>query len=149
MPKEQESELMLTHEITKMFHDLIRHDEDTDRRNATCRHLLRHLSQKDGRTQLELSQLVHLTPPSISIALQKMENEGLILRTQDPTDLRSTRVYLTQAGKDAHKSDFQRVRALEEKAMSCFTKEEKEDFRKMLLTLRTQISEMILKGDQG
>ncbi len=148
MEQMMESELMLTHDISKMFHDLIRRDEEGDRHSNTCRQLLRHLSHQDGRTQLELAQLLHLTPPSISVALQKMETSGLIVRVQDQDDLRSTRVFLTETGKEAHEVAFLRIRTLEERAMSCLSDKERMALRKSLLQLREQIACMIMEDDR-
>ena len=55
------------------------------------RRILFHLAHEDGVTQLQLVKLTHLTPPTISVSLAKMEKEGLVKRVADTKDMRGTR----------------------------------------------------------
>ncbi len=62
--------------------------------------LLFHLARaKEGITQLELAETAHLKPPTVSVALRKMEDDGLVIRKQDKKDLRRTFVFLSEKGK--------------------------------------------------
>lgn len=61
---------------------------------------LRQLSHMDGMTQRDLAELLHVTRPTVTVMLQKLEKSGLIDRRSDESDQRFTRIYLTQAGKD-------------------------------------------------
>lgn len=61
--------------------------------------VLRLLSREDGRSSRELSEALDIRPSSLSQMLDKMERDQAILREKDPSDMRVTRVSLTEAGK--------------------------------------------------
>ncbi|MCW5888577.1 MAG: MarR family transcriptional regulator [Anaerolineales bacterium] len=44
----------------------------------------------------ELAQLLHLSAPTVSVGLRKLEGEGWLLRQADPQDRRSLRLHLTE-----------------------------------------------------
>ena len=56
------------------------------------------LGKEDGVSQLAIAGQTGLKPSTISIALKKMEREGLIARENDSKDMRMSRVYLTDKG---------------------------------------------------
>lgn len=56
------------------------------------------LGKEDGISQLTIATQTGLKPSTISIALKKMEREGLIARENDSKDMRMSRVYLTEEG---------------------------------------------------
>ena len=64
------------------------------------RRILFTLAHDDGLTQLQLVKLTHLTAPSVSAALVKLENDDLVKRVTDTKDLRQIRVYLTEKGRE-------------------------------------------------
>lgn len=138
-----ETEMMLMHEVTKLFHEYVREEQADDRRTQTFRYLLHHLSVEDGRSQLELSHLLHISPPSVSVALQKMEADGYILRESDPRDLRSVRVYLTEKGRDADRKVGERMRALDEAVLSCLNEEQRSALKEALRKLRVHLTELL------
>ena len=57
------------------------------------------IAKHEGISQRELAGMLHLSPPTVTAMLQKMERNGLIQRTDDPTDQRVTRLKLTEAGR--------------------------------------------------
>ena len=62
---------------------------------------LRLLSVNDGITQRDLADVLHVARPTVSKMLQGMEKAGLVERRPDAADQRLTRVFLTDAGRDA------------------------------------------------
>jgi DNA-binding MarR family transcriptional regulator len=60
--------------------------------------VLRVLAGHEGISQRELAQFLHLSPPTVTTMLQKMEQDGLIQRWGDETDQRVTRIRLTEQG---------------------------------------------------
>jgi len=54
----------------------------------------------DGITQRELAENLHLSPPTVTVMLQKMEQHGLIERWTDEADQRLTRLRMTPKGKE-------------------------------------------------
>jgi DNA-binding MarR family transcriptional regulator len=62
------------------------------------------IAAHEGISQRELADMLHLSPPTVTAMLQKMELHGLIERTDDPSDQRVTRLKLTQAGRALNES---------------------------------------------
>jgi DNA-binding MarR family transcriptional regulator len=60
--------------------------------------VLRVLGGHEGISQRELAEFLHLSAPTVTTMLQKMELEGLVERWNDETDQRITRIRLTEAG---------------------------------------------------
>jgi DNA-binding MarR family transcriptional regulator len=60
--------------------------------------VLRVLSAHDGISQRDLADAMHLSRPTITAMLQKMEQHGLIERWDDEADQRLTRIRLTPEG---------------------------------------------------
>ena len=57
------------------------------------------LARNDGLSQRELADRLHLTPPTITAMLQRMEKAGIVVRQPDADDQRLMRVHLTDAGR--------------------------------------------------
>ena len=57
------------------------------------------LGHHDDISQRDLAERLHLTAPTVTIMLQKMEQHGFIERRADENDQRLTRISLTQAGR--------------------------------------------------
>lgn len=57
------------------------------------------LSARDGIGQSELAEALHVSRPTVTTMLQRMEASGMVERRADETDSRITRVYLTEEGR--------------------------------------------------
>ncbi len=60
---------------------------------------LRTIAARDGATQREIGQRLHLAAPTVTSMLKRMEQSGTITREDDPVDQRVTRVRLTAHGR--------------------------------------------------
>ena len=88
------------HEINKLFYENIKNETKMIGINPTYRFIFMVLSQnKDGLTQSEICDLVHLKKSSVSELLHQMESEELIIREKSNLDNRKTIVKLTCKGK--------------------------------------------------
>ena len=92
---------MLINELSKLFNDRMRQKTERMGMAEGQRRMLFHLSHNEQLTQLELVKRSHLSAPTVSVALQKMEAEGLVTRTCNVHDQRAVLVQLTEAGKAA------------------------------------------------
>lgn len=102
---------MYINDISKVFNTAIVHASDLKGISHGSRRILFHLAHDDSLTQLQLVKLTHLTAPSVSVALVKLENEGLVRRVADVKDLRQVRVHLTEKGREYN--DFVRKKCLD------------------------------------
>ncbi len=65
--------------------------------------LLYYLSIKDGQTISELTEKMCIQYATMSNMVNRMEARELILKEKDTTDLRISRLYITDKGKNAYK----------------------------------------------
>jgi len=85
---------------------------------------LRHLDHEDGVTQLELSRKVHLSAPTVSVTLAKMERDNLLIRRQDTKDQRIVRVFLTEEGRRVNHRIHMEIQKVDRCLIDGFTEEE-------------------------
>ena len=115
---------LLINEISKLFHDHMRkQSEDLGVKNG-YRQILRFLARADGVTQIEIAKYAHFKAPTISVTLKKMEEDGLVRRETDKTDLRQTRVYITEQGKALEQKLRAKIMECEDILAANVTKEE-------------------------
>lgn len=127
------SPMILMGEISRIMGERIRNSAvNYPVAQKTSKLILFELSRKDGRTQLELANLIHMKAPTISVALQKLEKDGYVRRCQDEYDLRSVRVYLTEKGKECDEQIKKRFREEEALITGNLTKHETETLIKIL-----------------
>ena len=134
------SPMMLINEVGRLMGEKIRtRCDDNPIMQKSGRLLMIELSKKDGRTQLDLANTTHLKPPTISVALQKLEREGYVSRRPDDYDLRATRVFLTDKGKALDSQIRHRISEEEDLVISTLTDEEKETLVKLLNKIKRSI----------
>ena len=131
---------MLVNEIARLFHARMKSAElDGVMSQDSARLIMRELAREDGVSQLRLTQLTHLKPPTVSVTLRRMEEEGLVLRECDPNDKRAVRVLLTEQGKSHNRRVFARLRELDAILMEGFDEAETEALKALLLRMRENI----------
>lgn len=136
----QKSPMQLINEISRMMGDKIREKGDENPiSQKSGRLLLMELAKKDGRTQLDLVNATHLKAPTISVALQKLEHEGIVLRKPDEYDLRATRVFLTEKGRQLDNKIQKRIIEEESLAMVNLTESESETLVRLLMKIRRNL----------
>lgn len=111
----------------------------------SSRTLLFCLSREEGITQLELAKAAGLKPPTVSVALRHLEEEGYIIRKTDEEDMRAVHVYLSNKGHALERDNIERIEALDSEMMRGFSEEETELLKKMLLRIRDNLEDP--KGD--
>lgn len=97
------------------------------------------LSHEEGITQLELSRRAGLKPPTVSVALRHLEDEGYVVREVDEDDKRAARVYLSEKGHALERENNERFERVDSEMMRGFTEEETELLRRMLLRIRDNL----------
>jgi MarR family transcriptional regulator, organic hydroperoxide resistance regulator len=61
---------------------------------------LRVVAERDGISQRDLADALHLARPTVTKMVQALERSGAVERRHDPDDQRLTRVYLTGGGRE-------------------------------------------------
>lgn len=78
-----------------------RHVRDPDSQRLLSRHqasILDHLDEMDPTTVNDLSRHMGVTPATMSLAIDRLEKKGYVVRTRDGADRRRVHVRLTSAG---------------------------------------------------
>lgn len=118
------TEGMLINDVSKLFDGRVRRETERAGFPQGYRRIMFHLSHNDMLTQNELTKLTHMKAPSISVQLQKMEQEKLITRTPDEKDLRKSYISLTEKGRECEKFFISKCKETEEVMFKDFTEDE-------------------------
>ena len=125
--------MMRINDVSKLHRDIVRKYSDSDGLPQSYRLLLFHLSKLEpGVTQLTLVKAAHLKPPTVSVTLQKMEADGLVIRKSNEHDLRQTLVYLSDKGREINEQIHQSFMNGDSVAVSGLSEEENETLCRLL-----------------
>lgn len=94
-----ESAYYLFNEVSRIVTKKFRRERDNMGMKEGYRHIVYHLSHgDDGATQQTIVAHTHLSAPTVSVSLGRMERENIVRRVTDESDQRSVHVYLTEKG---------------------------------------------------
>ena len=131
---------MLINEIARLFQARMRsYDLEGVMAQDSARLIMRALMRSDGCSQLYLVNPTHLKPPTVSVTLRRMEEEGLVRRQQNDMDMRAVCVFLTEKGREHTQRVHQRLKELDAELMKGFSEEELLLMRQMLERMRDNI----------
>lgn len=139
-PRDSEP-MMIVNELSKIFCDETRKTMEELGVPSGYKNILFHLHYANGASQLELARLTRLKPPTVSLTLKKMEEDGYITRQVSKHDMRVYNVYLTTKGANVHIKNRERIDAIDELIMKDITEEEKQQLLSLLIKMRNNICE--------
>lgn len=134
----QESPQMLINEIARLYGAVMR-DSDSEITQESTRMIIINLARRDGVTQLDLVRATHLKPPTVSIALKRLETEGFVSRQTDSEDNRAVRVFLTDSGRKLMRDSIARLKEAEVAGMRGISDEESAALISILTKIRRNI----------
>lgn len=104
---------------------------------ASQKRILIILSEAENITQRALTERLGIQPGSVSEIIAKLENAGLILRTQNADDRRTADIQLTDAGRAlaAEAAEYHHKR--HEEMFTCLSEEEKQAMLALLEKVHT------------
>ncbi len=100
------------------------------------KHVLTVLMDSDSLTQCELTEILRVKPGSVSEVLAKLEKAGLITRTENDKDHRTTDIRLTKSGRVRAEEALNQRTKRQAEMFSCLTDPQKKE----LLHLLTKLS---------
>lgn len=131
---------LLVNEISRLFQEWMRRTRTEPLQGQhSCRMLLRSLGHMEGCTQLDLVKETHLKPPTVSVTLKKLEENGFVERKTDEHDLRAVRVFLTDKGRELNQSSIARCKKADAILMKEITEEEIEVLLRVLTKMRNNM----------
>ena len=92
--------------------------------------VMKALDRKEGMSQRELADILHIKPPTVAVSIKRMEKNGFIERKPDEKDQRITRIYLTQYGKKINQEIVELLQKNEEELFLGFEEGEKYLFKR-------------------
>lgn len=99
------------------------------------------LSGSGKLSQRELASKIGITPPSMTVALRKMEELNYVGREPDEKDQRIIRIFLTEKGKNCVKEIKDVMEQMEEVLFQTISQEEKMLLRRLLYQMRQNLLE--------
>jgi DNA-binding MarR family transcriptional regulator len=104
--------------------------------------VLHTLWEQEGITHSELANRMHVSPPTVTNTIKRMEKAGFVERRPDSEDERVSRVYLTDAGR-AIRDRVEKVwEKLDTTTLTGFSMEECILFRRFLLLVRDNMLDL-------
>lgn len=106
--------------------------EENGCHHGTGRILSKLMHQGDGISQAALAEKMSIRPQSLSEALTKLEERGLIRRLPNPQDKRGTLVYLTEEGREREAELAERRRQTADSLLCALDESEKQTLATLL-----------------
>jgi MarR family transcriptional regulator, organic hydroperoxide resistance regulator len=97
------------------------------------------ISSNHDITQRDLADLLHLSRPTVTAMLQRMEKAGLVERRSDPVDHRLTRIRVTAAGTELDAGMREFHRSFINATIGCMSTADQEEFERLLGIVRHNI----------
>ena len=88
--------------------------------------------QKTPPCPKDIEEAFHLSHPTVSGLLSRLEKKGFIQLKTDENDRRCKRIFILPRGEECTNTLHQTILATEEKLVAGFTEEEKRQFRSLL-----------------
>ena len=96
-------------------------------------HIMGYLSRKtEAPCPRDIEEAFHLSHPTVSGLLSRLEQKGFLRLCPDPADRRCKRIYLEKKGLECHDTMPGIIQANEDRMVQDFTPEEKEQFASYL-----------------
>ncbi len=88
---------------------------------------------------IDLVEYTHLSKPTVSLGIKKMEEMGLVSRESDPDDARISKIYLTEKGKTLERQNFENLQSIDRYVMRGLSDEEIKTATEILLKMRKNL----------
>ena len=131
----------LCNEIAHIFRAKMR--ENGDHEGVMSQHgarlVLSLLAISDGRTQKELADITHLRPPTVSVILRRMAEEGMVEIRPSESDMRVKHVYLTEHGRKTDRDNIKKIKAVDARGLDGITADQEQLLMDLLYRIRDNL----------
>ena len=136
----EENPVKLCHDISRLTRAKAREAHiDGVMSQPGARFVLGFLAANDGVTQRQIVDATHLRPPTVSVIISKMQDEGMVAIEQNPLDRRQTLVVLTEHGKDVDAEVVAKIRETDAIALEGLTPDEIEALMILLAKIKNNM----------
>lgn len=102
--------------------------------------LLTYLSRYEGVSQTRLAEYMDLAPMTLTRQIDKLEQDGLLDRRQDPQDRRTNLIYLTEKSQPLMAHMHEIAVDAKEAALKNLSSQEREQLRELLGKVRANMT---------
>jgi len=138
---EDKTLIMMIHDVHRLFNHKASDIVGLIGISPAVNSILFHLSKNDCLTQVDLVNKSHLRPSSVSVTLQKMEHDGLIVRESSLEDQRYITVKMTEKGRELEEKVRKSIRDFDYEITSDISEEEKEITKKVIKQIVNKLME--------
>jgi MarR family transcriptional regulator, organic hydroperoxide resistance regulator len=107
------------------------------------------LGQREGISQRELGDVLHLSPPRVSMILRSLEIGGSVVRHPDESDRRLTRVFLTPKGRRRERGQRAVLSDYVNRTIGTLSEADRLELERLLGKLADNTREMLREVPQG
>lgn len=108
---------------------------------------LQALIHHDGMSQSDLASVLHVSRPTVTGILQRMEAAGIVKRMADDSDSRVTRVYVTESGHEVGTRMHQVIGEVLRLSVGALTPGEREELTRLLKKMNDSVeAELAARG---
>ena len=129
-------------EISRLLRARMQREEHGVMAQSTARLVMSHLAVNESLGQLDIVNLTHLKPPTVSTLLRRMEGEGYITRVTDERDKRAIRVALSEKGRAFDREHLRRLSTNDHQAVAGLSADEQKTLEALLLRVRDNLMEV-------
>ena len=104
-----------------------------------ARLVLSAIAAEKQASQRRIVEITHLRPPTVSIILRRMQDEGMVELFSNPEDKREVRVRLTEYGESVDRNGIEKIKETDALALKGFDESELESFMAMLYKVRQNL----------
>ena len=131
---------MINH-INRYYNGLLKENLDKLGVSKAYGPLIMEIFHNQGISQADLARRMQFRPPSISVAIQGMEQHGFVIRKPDGHDQRQMNLFLTEKGTNAANGIVSVFEELEQTFLSGLDGEERKLLFKLLSKIERKVPE--------
>ena len=136
----------LCHDISHLTRAKVRESNiDGIMSQPGARFVLGFLAANDGVTQRKIVEATHLRPPTVSVIISKMQDEGMVSIEQNPLDRRQTVVLLTERGKAVDEDVVEKIKETDAIALEGLNEQEIDALMKLLSKMKDNMISALAK----
>ena len=136
----EENPVMILNSIARLFDARARASGIfPDSLPHSSRRLMRILAKCEGVSMIDLVEYTHLSKPTVSLGLKKMEEMGLVTKESDPNDARISKIYLTEKGKGLERQNFENLQSIDRHVMRGLDDDEIKTVTEILIKMRNNL----------
>ncbi len=131
----------LCNEIARIFRARMREQGDAEgvMSQEGARLCMSVLAIEDGISQRELVEKTHLRPPTVSLIIKRMVDEGLVELRADERDMRVTHVLLTEHGREIDRANIARIKSVDARGLRTLSESEQQTLMELLYKIRESL----------